>query len=561
MRLRRRSATDSVPGEPAGPFQADVSEARAAASHAPALILVGAFLLVGLASLDDYGITWDEGEKIHADASYLEILGRTRNEDPRVIHLPGYFYVFDTARSVYAKGVADLLGCEAPVQIHHSFNLLVATASLLLMYALVLRVAGCGRLALFATGALALAPRFVAHSQNNPKDLPALFLFLLFALVVVRLASSSQSLPATLAAAAVFGVSLTTRVSSLLLPVILGPWLLLRWPERARARTRTWALICTGGVVFAVIFWPALWSDPWAILAGVPGDLGRLRDIAFPVLYLGEVEPWTSLPWHFLPLHLIVSLPLSFIALLLLSPLAAARVRAEAGRRRADLWWLAFLWTAVVLAAEQLSPLRYDGIRHFLPILPAVAILVACGADVAGRVLALLARGRSSSRARARAVLGWAPAALCGALAGMQLFAVHPYASAYVNPIAGVLGGGRTEEWLEVEYWGSPYKEGAEWINLHAEPDAEVFLPIGGGHRSGEDIARYYLERPLAREHSLARFEDPSRPRYLIFITRVAWYDELVRAVREYYEPVFQIKRQRATLLEIYRNRAQVRAG
>jgi hypothetical protein len=46
-----------------------------------------------------------------------------------------------------------------------------------------------------------------------------------------------------------------------------------------------------------------------------------------------------------------------------------------------------------------------------------------------------------------------------------------------------------------------------------------------------------------------------------MFITRVAWYDDLIRGVRARCEPVYTIRRQRATLLEIYGNQSGCAAG
>ena len=100
---------------------------------------------------------------------------------------------------------------------------------------------------------------------------------------------------------------------------------------------------------------------------------------------------------------------------------------------------------------------------------------------------------------------------------------------------------------MEVEYGGATYKEGAAWLNRHAPDEALVYFPIGGGPRSGEDVAKYYLRRPIARRGTLEQFRDTSVPRYLLFITRSAWYDDMIRGVRNHYEPVYTIRRQRGT--------------
>jgi hypothetical protein len=518
--------------------------------------VAGAFFVFGAATIRDFGITWDEGVKIYEDTSYLQILRRIEPFDPLVVHLPGYFYVFDAARSLYAKLAADLLGEPHPVLVHHSFNIAISTACLVLLYLLVLRISGERRLAALSAAALALMPQFIGHSQNNPKDLPATFLFPLVACLVVRL-SRDPSWRSVAGAGLAFGVSLTTRVVAGFLVPILGIWLLVRRRALARRRWRSYACAAAVGAAAAVASWPALWFRRTEMIDLVSQRLGVLHSIDFEVLYLGQLYSWADTPWHYTSVQLLMTLPIVFVAFLLCAP-AAARAWRTRSPRKCDALWLGFVWAGVLLAVDLFAPFHYDGIRHLLVVLPAIAILVAGGAD---RVMEALERAASGwGCAPARRALPWA-IALCGAASCVEIARVHPYETAYLNQVANAIGGPNTEDWVEVEYWGNAYKEGAEWINRHAEEGARVFFPLGGGQRSGEDIARYYLERPIVPSGTLAEFSDASRVSYLMFITRAAWYDDLIRGVRAHYEPVYTIRRQRATLLEIYSNLSGRAAG
>jgi hypothetical protein len=105
---------------------------------------------------------------------------------------------------------------------------------------------------------------------------------------------------------------------------------------------------------------------------------------------------------------------------------------------------------------------------------------------------------------------------------------------------------------FEVEYWLQSYKEGSEWLNAHAEPDAEIYVPP-----YTEGCADRYLNRksrPLFAD-DLPLFEDRTHPRYLMMITRKAKFDEPVRFVERTYEPIFTIRRQKGVLLKVYSNR------
>ena len=208
----------------------------------------------------------------------------------------------------------------------------------------------------------------------------------------------------------------------------------------------------------------------------------------------------------------------------------------------------AMLWLGVLAVADQLAPYRYDGLRHFLPALPAVAILVAVGGEWLGDALALrVGDGASPYR---HAVTANAPAAICAAIAAAQIVSTHPYQSAYRNAAANAISVQHSEEWIEAEYWGQAYQDGGRWLDANTERDAIVYLPIG------EKIAGYYARRPRGVWGQLeARFENKARPQYVMFITRLGFYDEAIRWLEAKYQPVYSVQVQNATLLKIYGNR------
>ena len=152
------------------------------------------FLLAGLVTLPDRGLTWDEPESVLAGAGNLEIV-RTilSGGSPGSIEWPwhelkGHQFVVDTVRVLFARAVGPLVGgpevAGVPIRGVHLFHLLLTTAALLLVFLLARRLSGSPRIGALAALVLALLPKLVAHSQNNPKDLVALFLYALFLCVL-----------------------------------------------------------------------------------------------------------------------------------------------------------------------------------------------------------------------------------------------------------------------------------------------------------------------------------------------------------------------------------------
>lgn len=498
------------------------------------LAICGGFFLYGACALEDYGVTADEAESSLASQEAWEFATGSREDFSHFHTIPGYYFALDLSRAAFVRAVRRAFPNANGVLAEHAFNLGIATACLALLFFLALEIGGSPRAAAISTVCLALAPIFIGHSQNNPKDLPAVFGFLLAFWLLVRAVRRGGARPAIVASLAL-GLSLNLRTFSAVLLPMFVLWLVCRWPEQARAQWRRLAWIGLGAGLTAFALWPWAWTDPIGRFGAARGLLGEILSVRFEILYLGRIWLWTEVPWHYTPFHLLATTPL---ALLLLSALSLVGwwFWKQRDPKLADLVWTGAVWVVSLLAVEQLATARYDGIRHYLMILVGMSLLAGAGAEWLLRLV---------PRTAAWCVLG-----LLGLVVAWEGARLHPYESAYLNPIAVLLAGPRTEQWLEVGYWGSALKEGSEWLQINVEPDAVIHAPVFG------DIARRYLAGRMSVSYSADEFLDASRPRYLMLVTRWALYDPATRSIEASREPIFAIRRQRSTLLEIYRNDA-----
>jgi hypothetical protein len=515
--------------------------------HWPILLVAGSFLGFGLFALDDFGLTWDELHTYRgAEANRRFLTGQASFEQTiqSIERMPGFYFVSNSLRGFAARLIGELFGW-GPVRSHHLLGLIASTLCVILTYRIAVQVSGAVRLSALAAAALAVLPPFLAHSQSNPKDLPAVLCYLASASLLISVAAHGRRRH-VVGAALALGVSVTTRVICVFVVPLMLAWLALCWRTRLRRHAGPLAVTLVGAVPVAFACWPWLWDAPFEKLADVSGILtvwGEGRG-----LYLGQLVDLREMPWHYLSVHLLAAIPLSLLALGALAPVATAVWRRDA-RPSADLVWLGIVWVGFLLAAEQLSARRYDGLRHFLAILPGVAILVGAGLELLVRTVERALAG--ADRRPLRRLATCCVVGVFAAGAATPIASMHPYHGAFLNLPANAAGGPHTEEWLEVEYWGGAYREGVAWLAQHAEPDSEVCVPIAGRVAAAQSGGLHILGGC-----EVNWFRDTSRPAYLMFITRMAWYqDTPIPEIERDYDPIFEIRRQQATLLRVYKNR------
>lgn len=461
-------------------------------------LFVGAAILV-FATFRDYGVTWDEhfhdtyGKAVlrHFETGFADTAALT------YFNLWLYGAAFDATAAVAKR----LL----PFPAYETQHLMIALAGLAGAAAAsrIGRLAGGAR-AGFLAGLLLLAtPSWWGHMFVNPKDIP-FAAAMAWALYWSMRAARELPRPSTgtlLWLGLSLGLSLGIRVAGIyafVYPAFAGAlWLVLRVrahgpgnlaPDIAAA-TRGFALAAALAYAVMLAAWPWALRDPLhrpfealAVFAATPWDIN--------VLFEEELVSSMALPRDYLLVYLGAKLPVFVLAALaaaFVSGLQALR-RSGTAALRPEVALLAFAVLFPLLSFALLRPVTYDGIRHFLFVLPPLAAAAALGLD---RLVAMT----MSMPAIARAALG-ALAVAVGASHALYLHEIHPYQYAYYNALAGGMGGAAGR--FELDYWGSSYREAALALRAHVARE-------GGGPRTVFVCAEGSSAAPfLAPELSLA---------------------------------------------------------
>ena len=369
---------------------------------------------------------------------------------------------------------ATLLAPHLPYDLYETRHLLCAAIG-------ILGLAGVCRLGRFLAGPrasffalllLALTGPWYGGMFNHTKDIPFAvgMIWGVYYLCRIGAALPRPKLSDVLLFGVSLGLSLGLRVGAVLLLAYLGlsvaAWLAMAvrvsgWRGHAMDLARVAAMMAPALVIayaLMAVFWP------WAVLDPL-NPVQALKhfsslDMGIQTILDGEVVAVSKVPPLYLPIYLMIKLPI-----VLLVGLAAAGIsflmrlrgrrqnRPIPGRNRA---------MAVTVAAALLPvayfvvarPTAYDGIRHFLFVVPPLAVLAGVGLD---RLLA-----RTVRRGPVVATAATSAIALFVAVQASSLVMLHP--NQYVDYNLFVGGPDGAEELYVMDYWGNSVPEATEWL-------------------------------------------------------------------------------------------------
>ena len=439
------------------------------------------FLIVGVAVLDDYGVSWDEfTQRYIAEETVAYVLG------DGIALIDGLHKFYGTTFELPLLLVERVLGLEDTRSIFlsryiltHLFFIGGGFFCCLLAY----RLSNSHLVALFALLLFLLHPRLYAHSFFNTKDIPFLSM-LMIALYLTHRAFRRDTVRAFLLLGAAVGILVNLRIMGVMLFAAI---LVMRVVDLlyASGREERKRILITGGLFAlagALTFYttlPYLWGNPIGRFAEMLAVLSQHPNYSFQ-LFQGELILGTELPWHYIPTWFAITTPP--VALLLgLIGTAALVYRAVTGPgdvlRNTPLrfgFLLIACFVLPILAVILLESNIYDGWRHMYFLYAPFCLLAVLGLHQ------LVSR---CQRAPLRAgVYGLAGIGL--GIVIIQMTQIHPYQQVYFN----LLVDRRTPEYLrtqyDMEYWGTSPREGLEYL-LERYPSSLIYVWRGYGHLSG----------------------------------------------------------------------------
>jgi hypothetical protein len=424
-----------------------------------------------IVTFSDYGVTWDEDVHnwygIFVLDYYLSFFTDLRSFSW------GDLYNYGAAFDLTAA-ILNHLSPFGTYETRHLLNGLVGVVGLIGTWKLG-RALGGPRAGFIAALFLLLTPNYYGQMYNNPKDVPFAVGMVWAMYYLVRLVPALPRPPLALAAklGVAIGLALGVRVGGLLLFGYLGLMLLFFVLWRGTETRRIGTVVAESWTSFRHVLLPVvafaypvmLLFWPWAQQAPFSHPLQTLTYFSheifpFRTLFAGRYFPATDLPWAYLPTYIVLALPELILVLLALAPVAALFIVRRRGwkvERTAGLQFfvLAFAIVFPVAYAVAIKAVLFDGMRHFIFVLPLIAALAAVLADRAlselqGSTLRRYAYG-------ALAAYGLMHVSIMGML--------HPDEYVYYN---GFIGGVEGASGLfKLDYWANSYAEAVGALEDH----------------------------------------------------------------------------------------------
>jgi hypothetical protein len=439
------------------------------------LVLAVVGIIAGL-TFRDYGLGWDD----YTHAEYADLLLRMYGSGFKDTGALSFANLY-----MYGGGfdmAAALLHKVIPLELFETRRLLgaiVGVIGLAVTWRLGRRVGGplAGLAALLL---LALCPTFYGHMFMNPKDAPFAVAMVILMLGLVRLAEEyPEPSPRTILIVGLgAGLSIGSRIlGGLALVYALVGFVPLFVEEikthsaRGAARRFLHVLyVLMPGLILGYLVMGLIW--PWSIME--PDNpfqaltyFSHFFEKPWKEMFDGALVSVPDMPWSYLPTLFALQLPEVLLGLLVAGVIGTLMLLPRhdvAARRKTILLMLTAAATLPLLIAMVKRPALYNGIRHFIFVIPPMTVL-------AGTALAWGMNWLGENRR------SWQPAAVAIFAFGLllplaEMIRLHPYQYTHFNYIAGTVR--EADDRFMLDYWGLALKQASDGLRDEITERQEV---------------------------------------------------------------------------------------
>jgi hypothetical protein len=458
-----------------------------------ALLVVGIVGVLALVTFRDYGLSWDD----YAHAEYGDLLLKlyaSGFSDQRALSWVNLYY-YGGGFDLLAAFAAKLL----PFTLFETRRLIGAAVGIigLLVTWRIGRRTGGPLAGLMALVLLAACPLYYGHMFMNPKDSPFAVAMAIFLLGAVR--ALEQYPRVSLATGSLvgigFGLAFGSRIMGAfgLIGALAAVALIVTVEARtagiraAAVRLGHFLLALLPFMVLAYAVMALIW--PWSVVDPLnpfraAEYFSHFFEKPWQELFEGHLVSVPDMPRAYVPTLFALKLPV-ILSVLGFGGAVGALLAAFAGggalNRRAVFLLIALAALLPLATTIALRPAMYNGIRHFIFVLPPLAVL----GGLAGAFVIRLA----SQRWRSAPIMAGIVFIAGIGVPVVEMVRLHPYEYTHFNLLSG--GVARARDRFMLDYWGLSLKQASQALLAKLAERGETKPPgrrwkiaVCGPHRS-----------------------------------------------------------------------------
>lgn len=460
------------------------------------------FFFIGVVSFRDYGLSWDE--PIQREIGKMNARYAFKQEPWLLTYKDKYYGpIFE----VFLVGLEDVFHLTANSNsvyfMRHLVNFLLFYLGVIFFYRLTQDRFKNWKISLLGCLFLILSPRIFAHSFYNSKDIPFLAMFIISIYTLIKYLDK-KNLKSTIIHALASAVLIDIRILGIIIPFftliffIIDSFILKVSSVKFKKETLNFLAYLFLLIILTILFRPILWTNPFHHF------LQAFRQMSHyswwgDILYLGSYFNASQLPWHYIPVWISITTPISYLILFLVGCLVLFKKLITHPikfyrRHRNDLIFL--LWFFVPLASVVvIKSVLYDAWRQMFFIYPALLLIALSG-------LTILAQKSILKKIITLIIF-------CNLIIIVKfMIQSHPHQYLYFNRLANPIN-------FQLDYWGLSYRQALEYL-VATDPSPEIKLYVA--NQPGEDNSLFltdfdqkrlsYQDTPQAADYFLTNYRN-----------------------------------------------------
>lgn len=494
------------------------------------------YFLIGLCIFKDYGISTDEPferSTMYINMNYIMTqLGRGSTDVPALETYEDKYYgmALQMPTAIFElgdRGFPFIYTCR------HLYTFIICFIGYLSFFWLCKKIFSSNMMGLLGVTMIALYPRFFAEQFYNIKDLVFVSVFMIAMWATERLITNKFSWKWVILFTVISAFATNVRIFGMIIMAFAIGYLwiacILERVYQTKVYDLTWKralLISAAMLVLYMALWiillPGAWENPIHSMMEMFTDFSDY-DWQGKIVFMGKVIEDNQLPWYYIPVWLLVSLPIWYIICFLATGGIVACNAVSLIKKKKNLLlnvffenkfltWCAALFLIPWVGIVAINATMYNAWRHCYFLLPPIVMFILYGVDFVRK------RGKKGYQ------IAFAFLIIIGIASQVKWICVnHPYEMVYFNEI-----GRKHAADFDRDYWHLAELQAYQYI---AENDSgeKITLNSSGAQR--------FLD--MLDEEERTRIEVTDNPTYYIETYRGIVGNE---CEKEGYEEIYSIE-------------------